>query len=158
MDNEVKRAANEGIAEKVEMYREDIESLVKYLPWLESKNKKDLSSTYTPREGGEHSLRVPVYDSTLLGFIKAAQKTKFIDRNYVYIYHRKRMNTVEDELKMIRETQIMEIENLGAVLSKYVILGMSKSVMWNEGVSNGVFYAIVSKMKELVEFWSRQTR
>lgn len=158
MDNEVKRAANEGIAEKVEMYREDIESLVKYLPWLESKNKKDLSSTYTPREGGEQSLRVPVYDSTLLGFIKAAQKTKFIDRNYVYIYHRKRMNTVEDELKMIRETQIMEIENLGAVLSKYVILGMSKSVMWNEGVSNGVFYAIVSKMKELVEFWSRQTR
>lgn len=158
MDNEMKRVVGEGITEKVEMYREDIEALVKYLPWLESKNKKDLSSSYTPREGGEHSLRVPVYDSTLLGFIKAAQKTKFIDRNYVYVYHRKRMNTVEDELKMIKGTQMMEIENLGAVLSKYVIQGMSKSVMWNEGVSNGVFYAIVSKMKELLEFWSRQAR
>lgn len=156
MENERKQRAGEGISGKVEMYREDIEALVKYLPWLESKNKKNLSSTYTPREGGEHSLRVPVYDSTLLGFIKTAQKTKFMDRNYIYVYHRKKMNTPADELKMIKGTQMMEIENLGAVLSKYVLQGMSKSTVWNEGVSNGVFYALVSKMKELLEFWARQ--
>lgn len=156
MDNEMKKNGREGITGKVDAYRGDIEALMKYLPWLESKNKKNLSSTYTPREGGENSLRVPVYDSTLLAFIKTAQKTQFIDRNYVYLYHRKRLNTAADELKLIKGTQMMEIENLGAILSKYVLQGMSKSTVWNEGISNGVFYAIVSKMKELLEFWARQ--
>lgn len=156
MENEAKQGAREGIAGKVDTYREDIEALVKYLPWLESKNKKNLASSYTPRDGGEHSMPVPVYDSTLLNFVKTAQKTKFIDRNYVYVYHRKRLNTAADELRMIKGTQMMEIENLGAVLSKYVLQGMSKGAVWNEGVSNGVFCAVVSKMKELLEFWARQ--
>lgn len=154
MENETNQ--REGIAGKLDMYREDITALVKYLPWLQSKNKKDLTSSYTPRDGGEHALHVPVYDSTLLAFIKTAQNTKFIDRNYVYLYHRKRINTAEDELRMIQRTQMMEIENLGAVLSKYVLQGMSKGAVWNEGVSNGVFYAVVAKMKELLEFWARQ--
>lgn len=156
MNNGMKQGGREGITGKVEKYREDIEALVKYLPWLESKNKKNLSSSYTPRDAGENALKVPVYDSTLLSFIKTVQKTQFIDRNYVYIYKRKRLKTAADELRMIKGTQMMEIENLGAVLSKYVIQGMTKSVMWNEGVSNGVFYAVVSKMKELLEFWARQ--
>ncbi len=151
----MRQGAKEGITGKVEKYQEDIEALVKYLPWLESKNKMDISSSYMPQEGDEHSLHVPVYDSTLLGFIKTVQKTKFLDRNYVYFYRRKKLNTAEDELKMIKATQIMEIENIGAVLSRYVIQGMSKSVMWNEGISNGVFFAAVSKMKELLEFWTK---
>ena len=25
--------------------------------------------------------------------------------------------------------------------------------MWKEGVEYGVFYAVISKMKELIEFW-----
>lgn len=154
MENETNQ--REGIAGKLDMYREDITALVKYLPWLQSKNKKDLTSSYTPRDGGEHALHVPVYDSTLLAFIKTAQNTKFIDRNYVYLYHRKRINTPEDELRLIQGTQMMEIENLGAVLSKYVLQGMSRGAVWNEGVSDGVFYAVVAKMKELMEFWARQ--
>ena len=27
--------------------------------------------------------------------------------------------------------------------------------MWSEGVSNGVYYAAISKMKELIEFWTK---
>lgn len=145
-----------GITEKIETYREDIETLVKFLPWLEAKNRQNISSSYLP-EGAEgaHAFHVPVYDSTLLNFVKVFQQTKFMNRNYIYLYHRKRIKTAEDELKVIADTQIMEIETLGDILSNYVIRGMSKSVMWNDGVSKGIFYAAVSRMKELLEFWTK---
>ena len=152
MNDFVEQNTKESIAEKINMYRSDIEALVKYLPWLESKNKQDMTSTYLPQEDAERPFYVPIYDSTLLGFIKTAQKTRFINRNYVYVYSRKRIRSVKDELRLIERAQILDIEDLGAILSNYVIKGMTKSVMWNEGVRNGVFYALVLKMKELLEF------
>ena len=48
----------------------------------------------------------------------------------------------------------MDIQKLGDILSKYVLKGMSKSTLWTEGMEEGVYYAVVNKMKELIEFWS----
>ena len=143
-----------GISEKVLKYKKDVEALSRYLIWLESKKGEDTSNSYDPGEGKRTTLVVPTYDSTLLGFLKTANQTAFIDRNYVYTYKKYRMETAEDELKRIDATQIMEIEVLGAILSKYVLKGNTQAKVWTEGVRNGVFLAVVKKMKELIEFWS----
>ena len=113
-----------------------------------------MTRSVDPTEGKGNTIKVPVYDSTLLGFIKKAQKTAFVTKNYVYVYRRYHLQTPEDEHKLIDKTQIMEIENLGAILSSYVLRGMTKGTVWNEGVQNGVLWHTVSKMKELIDFWT----
>ena len=143
-----------GIEEKITKYRSDVEQLIRYLPWLESKSGRNITEVYLPDEGKKIGFQVPVDDSTLLSFMKRAQSTQLIDKNYVYVYSRKRIRTPEDELRLIDHTQIMEMENIGAVLSKYVLKGRTKASLWNEGITNGVFYHAVKKMKELIEFWS----
>ena len=146
--------SKESVTEKLNKYRNDVEELSRYLGWLESKKGQDMSRAIDPTEGKGNTIKVPVYDSTLLGFIKKAQKTAFVTKNYVYIYRRYHLQTAEDEHRLIDKTQIMEIENLGAILSSYVLRGMTKGTVWNEGVRNGVLWHTVSKMKELVEFWT----
>ena len=145
----------EGIQELITKYRGDVEKLVKYLPWLEQNNKKSMKNSINPDENGsETAMKVPVYDSTLLSFIKTAKTTSFINRNYVYTFSVNRIKTAEDELQFIERAQIMDMQKLGDILSKYVIKGMTKGPVWSEGMESGVYYAIVSKMKELVEFWT----
>ncbi|MBO6206765.1 MAG: hypothetical protein K6B69_02270 [Lachnospiraceae bacterium] len=146
--------SKESVTEKLNKYRNDVEELSRYLGWLESKKGQDMSRAIDPTEGKGNTIKVPVYDSTLLGFIKKAQKTAFVTKNYVYIYRRYHLQTAEDEHRLIDKTQIMEIENLGAILSSYVLRGMTKGTVWNEGVRNGVLWHTVSKMKELVDFWT----
>ena len=156
-DGKMLQENKESVSRKITKYRKDVEELCRYLSWLESKQGQDLRSSYDPGEGKSAvTITVPVYDSTLLGFIKKAQKTAFMDRNYVYVYRRLKINSPEDEHRVIDTTQIMEIENLGAILSSYCMRGMTKSVVWSEGVRNGVFCHLVKRMKELIEFWSAE--
>lgn len=143
-----------GIAEIISTYKEDVEALIKYLPWLESKKGAQAYSSYVPEQAGEYALKVPVYDSTLLSFVKVANNTKFINRNYVYTYSRKRIKDASDEHRVIDNTQIMDMKVLGDILSKYILKGVTKGVVWSEGVSNGVLYHVVSQMKSLIEFWT----
>ncbi|MCR5118813.1 MAG: hypothetical protein K6B44_04240 [Lachnospiraceae bacterium] len=143
-----------GISEKVEKYGNDVKELSRYLDYLKSKRGTQAGSYNDPSEGKKTTILVPTYDSSLLSFVKCVQKTAFLDRNYTYVFRRYNMRTPEDELKQIERTQIMEIEVLGAILSKYVLKGMTQAKMWTEGVRNGVMYEAVSKMKELIEFWS----
>ena len=64
-------------------YTDDAKALMKYLPWLEKYDGQDVTSNYTGEGISEHSITFPVYDSTLLGFVKTVQKTKFLNKNYV---------------------------------------------------------------------------
>lgn len=145
----------EGIQEVITKYKGDVEKLIKYLPWLLQNDKKNLKNNINPDENGsELSMKVPVYDSTLLAFIKTARTTSFINRNYVYTYSTYRIKTAADELKFIERAQIMDMQKLGDILSKYVIKGMTKGSVWSEGMEAGVYCALVSKMKELIEFWT----
>lgn len=157
------RTENEEIAYRqqvVNEYRADVERLARYLPWLESKKGASVQQSYSGSGIQEHSISFPVYDSTLLGFVKEAQKTKLMDRNYRYVYSRCRIRITEDELMAVKRATIKEMDVLKAILSRYVMEGMTKGKKWSEAVENGVFLAVISKMKENLDFWDHpvQTR
>ena len=65
----------------IEQYKDDLVKLLKYLPFLEKKGGKDVSSFYEG-DGENKVIPVPVYDSTLLGFVKEVKTTQFINKNY----------------------------------------------------------------------------
>lgn len=94
---------------------------------------------------------VPVYDSTLLSFIKEIRTTDFLNRNYVYTFSRCRIKTARDELRVIDACSLQEVSVLGDILSKYVLRGDVKGAVWSEGVSNGVYLALLLKLKDLME-------
>lgn len=146
-----KKATEELVAE----YRADIAKLAKYIPWLETKSGKDVASTFSGEGIAEHSVSIPVYDGTLMAFIKEAKKTGLMNRNYVYTYSRNHLQTVQDEQYFIEKATIRNMRELGDILSRYVLLGMTKSVMWREGVENRIFLDVITKMKDLIEFWDK---
>ena len=88
----------------VNEYRADVEKLARYLPWLESKNGMKVQQSYSGSGIEQHSIAFPVYDGTLMNFVKEAQRTKLMDRNYRYIYSRNRIRVLEDELQAIKRS------------------------------------------------------
>lgn len=141
----------------VNEYKPDVERLVRYLPWLESKTGTSVQQTYSASGIGEHSVAFPVYDSTVMNFVKEAQRTHLMDRNYMYVYSRRRIRTLQDELRAIERADIREMDVLKAILSKYVMGGMTKGRMWSEAVEKGIFLNTVKKMKANLDFWDSTT-
>ena len=139
----------------VQEYKQDVERLIRYLPWLEEKSGSNVSETYTGSGITEHSVAFPVYDSTLLGFVKEVQRTNLLDRNYRYVYTRNRIVTCQDELRAISNSDITRMDVLKGILSKYVMGGMTNGRMLPEAFQNRVFLNVVKKMKENLEFWDR---
>lgn len=139
----------------VNTYRPDVEKLIRYLPWLEEKAGSNVAEAYEGSGIKEHSITFPVYDGTLMSFIKEVQKTGLLDRNYPYIYSQHRIRTVQDELNAISRADIKEMNVLKGILSKYVLGGMTKGRLWTEAVANRIFLKVISKMKENIEFWDK---
>ena len=137
----------------MENYKKDVEPLFRYLSWLEDKKGESVSTSYADNGVKQHSMAFPVYDSTLISFVKQVQKGGLINRNYMYIYSRYRIGDVEDELKTIQGVSFKNVEILTGILSKYVCGGMTKSWVWPQAVENGIFLAILLKFKELFEMW-----
>ncbi|MCM1267913.1 MAG: hypothetical protein NC302_08415 [Bacteroidales bacterium] len=144
----------------VNEYRPDVEKMARYLPWLESKMGTSVQQSYTGSGVEENSISFPVYDSTLMSFVKEAQRTKLMDRNYRYVYSRCRLRTLQDELRIIEKCTIREMDVLKGILSKYVMGGMTKGRMWSEAVETGVFLSVIKRMKANLDFWDTpvQTR
>lgn len=141
----------------VNTYKPDVEKLLRYLPWLEEKAEAGGGVEQTFGDNGirENSIMFPVYDSTLMSFIKDVQRTGLVDRNYPYIYSRYRIRTVQDELNAISKADIKEMNVLKGILSKYILGGMTKGRMWTEAVTNRIFLNVIRKMKENIEFWDK---
>lgn len=139
----------------VERYKPDVQRLIRYLPWLQEKAGKKVSETFEGSGIKEHSVTFPVYDGTLMNFVKDVQRTKLLDRNYVYVYSRGQIRNAEDEKRVIRQCGITQMQTLEGILSKYILGGMTKGRMWSEGVQNGVLLEVVLKMKENIEFWDK---
>ena len=139
--------------EIVEYYRQDAVKLFRYINWLESKNGQRVSSVYGADGIATNSVPFPVYDSTLLSFVKEAENTCFMDRNHVYVYSRNRLNSAKDELRLIQNATIREMDDLAGILSHYIMGGRTKAKLWSEGVTTGVYYALLTKMKTLIEYW-----
>lgn len=144
--------------ELMQYYRSDIELLVRYLPWLEAKRGQEVSNDYHNANEVATSFSFPVYDGTLLNFVKDVQKTSLTDRNYQYVYSRNHIETVADEYVQIDRASVQDMGILIGILSKYILGGRTKGTLWPEGVRNGVYLAIVNKLKELCEFWDKPIR
>lgn len=136
-------------------YRPDVERLVRYIPWLESKVGVNTSSIYKGDGIAEHSVTFPVYESTLMSLVQEVRRTNLLDRNYAYVYSRNRIRTVEDEHRVIERATIQEMDTLKGILSKYILGGMTKGRVWTEGVANGSILKVLLKMKEILEYWDR---
>ena len=141
-----------GTEEIIKTYKEDVEKLAKYIPWLETKSGNDVVSSYRAEQS---TFSFPVYDSTLMSLVKEAQKTKLMNRNYHYTYSRYRIKTVKEELGLIHGATIREFGVLCDILSKYVLGGMTRAHIWREGVEKRIFLEVLTKLKELIEFWDK---
>lgn len=136
-----------------EMYKEDMVKLIAYLPWLEEKSgKSKVASIYTGQEMGANTMSFPVFDSNLLRFIKEADSTAFISRNYVYVISANRLKTPVDDRRFVQaQNSMLQLEKIGAVLSKYVLGGRVRASLWSQAVDEGVFLEIVRKLKQLYD-------
>ncbi len=141
--------------EIVATYRPDVERLVRYLPWLEKTAGQVVTEIYSEQGIAQNSVVFPVYDSTLLQFVREARQTKLVDKNYVYVYSRTRMKTVQDEQKIIARATLQDMTVLGGILSRYVLQGQTRGGVWQQGVASGIFKDVICKMKELIDFWDK---
>lgn len=139
----------------IKRYRKEVEPLLRYLSWFEDKRGAKVSSVYSENELRQHSMPFPVYDGTLLSFVKEVQKSSLTDRNYVYVYSQYRISTPQDERRLIESVTIKNMEVLTGILSKYICGGMTKGWLWSQAVEEGIFYAILLKFKELFDMWDQ---
>ena len=139
----------------VSRIRPEVEPLFRYLPWLEAKEGALVSSTYTENDVSKHSMPFPVYDSTLLSFVKIVQNSSLTDKNYVYVYTRHQMKTPEEERNLIENVTVANMEILTGILSKYILGGMTKGWVWSQAVQEGIFLAILRKYQALFELWDQ---
>ena len=112
-------------------YIKDVELLSKYMNWLEKTSGHQVESFYDGDEK-QKLIQIPVYDSNLLAFVKDARKTGLMDRNYRYVYTRRKIKTVEDELHLIRHAHLKDIDVFKGILSSYVMRGQTKGAVWQK--------------------------
>ena len=144
--------AKNSIEYYMDKYEAPVRALSSYLSWLEEHMNVRADSVYSD---SDTVMPFPVYDSTLMAFIKQAQSTGILDRNCVYVYTRHRMNSVKDELDFIENAGLQDMDDLWGILSNYVMEGMSRGAKWSEGVSSGIFYHVIRKMLDLLMTWSK---
>ncbi len=136
-------------------YKLELSPLLRYMHWLEQNAGKNLTTSYNAGENGMSTMSFPVYDSTLLSFIKEAGKTSFMDKNYAYIYSRYRIQTPQQERDLIEKATMQDWNVLCGILTRYVRGGMTQSYLWTQGMTESILYLTLAKMKELVEFWDK---
>ena len=144
----------EFLKEKMAQYRRDIAPLVRYLPWLKEASAS-AAATYYKGEGmdQEGSLSFPVYDSTLMGFIREASNSPLMDRNYPYVYTRKNIKTAAQERAFIEAAVYTDWDSLCGILSRYVLGGRTMARLWSEGVTEQIFFLVIDKMSKIVTEW-----
>ena len=100
-------------------------------------------------------MKFPVYDGTLMNFVREASKSTLMEKNYQYVFTRNHLKTHEDERKAIQKADLKDWDLLRGILSKYVLGGRVKGTLWNEAMQEKLFYLILKRMKEIIEFWDQ---
>lgn len=139
----------------LEEYKQSVKPLLVYLPWLEQHSGRSAVSIYGSDGIKENSLSFPVYDSNLIRFVKEAEKTTLMDRNYRYVYSRNRLESHEDERLLIHKATWRDWDKLRGILSRYVLGGRTKAVLWSQAVKEDIFYLVLLQMKEIAELWDK---
>lgn len=148
MENE-----NAYLIELMRKYRDAGEQLLRYIPYFEGKQGQKNYNLYRGESQSDNTVAIPVYEGTLLSFVKEVQKTGLIDRNHVYVLSRYGIRTHEDEVRVIERAEFKDIEVIYAVMAKYVLGGMTKGLMWAQAVENGIFLLCLTKLKEVLNVW-----
>ena len=139
----------------IQEYKQQTIPLLRYLPWLE-KNAGQLGSTlYQGTDANENALHFPVYDSTLMSFVREASKSPLMYRNYSYVYTRNGIKSHEDERRIITSAELKDWDMLRGILSKYVLGGRTKALLWSEAVQENIFFLVMKQMQKIIEFWDR---
>ena len=136
-------------------YKQALEPFLKYLPWLEKNAGQTGSTLYEGSDSAAGTMHFPVYDSTLMSFVREMSKSPLMDRNYSYIYTRNRIKTHEDEKRYIASAELNDWGILRGILSKYVLGGMTKGILWSQGVQENIFYLVLKQMQKLIEYWDK---
>ena len=139
-------------AEFIRTYGADVRQLSVYIPYFTGKRGSDVSHAYDGKQG-ESKLKFPVFDSTLLDFVKKASQTKLMDRNYPYAYSRHRIRTHDDERKFIERATVRDVNVLRGFISRYVLEGMHNGSRWSEGVQEEIFLRVLSKLRDMMDFY-----
>ncbi|MDR0964370.1 MAG: hypothetical protein LBM60_07120 [Clostridium sp.] len=141
--------------QRVIEYTRITKPLFAYLPWLESSAGHTVSNNFDGQGIRENSVTFPVFDGTLMRFVKEASRSPLMDKNYRYIYTRNRIKTPEDEKRVIQKATLKEWDILCGILSRYILGGMTKGYLWGQGVSSSVLYQVLHKMKYVLEYWDK---
>ena len=139
----------------VNTYKPDVEKLIRYLPWLDEKAGSNVQETFEGSGIKESSITFPVYDGMLMSFIKEASKSALMEKNYSYTYTRNHIKTHDDERRLIRAAELKDWDILRGILSKYVLGGRTKAVLWSEAVQENIFVMVLEKMRKIIEFWDK---
>ena len=139
----------------IEEYKQVATPLFRYVPWLEKNSGRPGSTNYRGQGFTEHTMSFPVYDSTLMSFIREASGSALMDRNYNYVYTRKNIKNHEDERKLIAAAGVNEWDTLRGILSKYVMGGRTRSILWSEGVQERIFLLVLEQMRKIIEYWDK---
>nr|MCR5267765.1 hypothetical protein [Lachnospiraceae bacterium] len=109
----------------------------------------DTVESYYEGEGKETLLQIPVFDSTLLSFVKDAEKTQFITKNYPYVYTRFRIRSHEDEIRLMKSAAVKDVDIFKGILSKYVLEGKRRPAAWRDAVAERVFVTALECLNDL---------
>ena len=130
-----------------------LEPLFAYIPYLKEKEGQKTRELLDGEAAPKSSIPVPVYDSRVLAFVKEAQKTGLCTRNYVYDYGKMHIKSPKDERLAISKATFQDANGVIAIMSKYVILGMTKGAVWSEAVEEGIWLHCLLKLKELLSVY-----
>lgn len=136
-------------------YKQAVVPLLRYLPWLEQNKGQPGSRLYRGQEFTENTMAFPIYDSTVMSFVREASRSPLMERNYRYVYTRNHIRTHEDERRLIAAAELKSWDILRGILSKYVLGGMTKATLWSEAVQEDIFCLVLSRMKEIIEYWDK---
>ena len=141
----------------VREYKQMVSPLLVYLPWLVKNAGQSGSTAYRGDEYSENpsNFSFPVYDATLMRFIKEASKSGLMDKNYSYTYTRNRIQTHDDERRLIQAADLRDWDMLRGIFSKYVLGGRTKAYLWSEAVRENIFALVLEKMRKIIEFWDK---
>lgn len=139
----------------IDEYKRAVLPLLFYLPWLEQNADKTVCTVYNGEDRGEHFMPFPVYDGNLMTFVREASESCLMYQDYRYIYTRRNIKNHEDERRLIAEADWRDWDLLKGIFSKYVLGGRTRGVLWNEAVKEQIFYLVLKRMKEIVEFWDK---
>ena len=144
-----------GVDEKIKQIKPEVEQLLRYLPWLQEKSGVSMYTTFKGEGIAEHSLAFPVYDGTLMAFVKEASRLSMMNRNYPYVYSRNWIRTVADEKRVIANATIRDLDVLCGIFSHYILGGMTKTALWSAGMEQGIYLELLQKLKALLDFWDK---